>query len=429
MTYNETINYLYAQLPMFSRIGVAAYKENLDNTLKLCAAIDNPEAKFKSIHVAGTNGKGSCSHMLAAILQTAGYKVGLYTSPHLKDFRERIKINGELCSQQFVIDFTESIKPQIEEIQPSFFEVTVAMAFKYFADAKVDIAIIETGLGGRLDSTNIITPVLSVITNIGYDHVNILGNTLQQIATEKAGIIKQNIPVIIGEALPETKNIFIDKAAEAQSHIVFAQDQYYVSEFDHSNNLLQLTVVNNSNDEHDNYALDLTAIYQTKNIITVIAATQQLKKQGYKIDEHILKTALQHVKKLTGLHGRWEVINAHPKMVLDVAHNVDGVTQLSQQLEYETYDKLHIIIGMVKDKDISKVLALLPKTAAYYFTNANIERALPAAELADKAMSTGLSGHVYNNVNDAISEAKTHAKPEDLILICGSFFIIAEVNE
>lgn len=414
---------------MFTRIGSAAYKKDLTNTIKLCEALGNPHHKFKAIHIAGTNGKGSCSHMLAAVLQTAGYKTGLYTSPHIKDFRERIKINGKMCEESFVVGFTEKIKPLIESIQPSFFEVTVAMAFEYFAQQQIDIAVIETGLGGRLDSTNIITPVLSVITNIGYDHVNILGDTLPQIAFEKAGIIKQNTPVVIGEYNSETSEVFINKATEMQAPIVFAKDEYYCIDFENENHLLKLSIVNKHNQEHETYKLDLTGIYQTKNIITVLTAVKQLKKSGYEINNKNLHDALMHVKSLTGLHGRWETINQHPRIITDVAHNEDGIKQVLEQLEFETYNTLHIILGMVKDKDVSKVLSLLPESAHYYFTNAHMERALPAGELKDKANIVGLNGNVYDDVNEALTQAKMHAHKDDLILVCGSFFIIAEINE
>lgn len=430
MTYQETIDYLYAQLPMFSRIGSAAYKTDLHNTIALCNALDNPQHKFKSIHIAGTNGKGSTSHMLAAMLQQAGYKTGLYTSPHLKDFRERIKINGEMVSETFVVDFVKKTKELSERIEPSFFELTVAMAFEYFAIEEVDIAVIETGLGGRLDSTNIITPILSVITNIGYDHMNILGDTLEKIAYEKAGIIKPGIPVVIGEYLPETKPVFINKAKETKSPVYFPQDGYTVSNITTSAYKLSCDVTSAANNHSEKFTLDLNGLYQVKNLRTVVCAEGVLLQLGYNITEEAEKYALANVKKLTGLHGRWDVIAEQPMIVLDVAHNEDGIKHLLWQLSAigNQFEKLHIVTGMVKDKDVDKVLALLPKEATYYFTHAHIPRALPAAELKEKATIYSLHGNVFENVNDAIEKAKANASPKDMILVCGSVFLVGEVK-
>ncbi|MGB4843179.1 MAG: Mur ligase family protein, partial [Ferruginibacter sp.] len=351
MTYRQTIDYLYAQLPMFSRIGAAAYKEDLDNTIALCNAIDNPYTKFKSIHIAGTNGKGSTSHMLAAILQQAGYKTGLYTSPHIKDFRERIKINGEMISEDFVVDFVQQTKAVSEKIKPSFFELTVAMAFDYFAKEKVDIAVIETGLGGRLDSTNIITPILSIITNIGYDHMDLLGDTLEKIAAEKAGIIKAHVPVVIGEYLPETKNIFISKAQKENAAIYFSQDEYMVSNINYTTALLRCDVKNIEHDITETFECDLNGLYQTKNLKTVLCAEGILMQQGFTIKNEAEKYALKHVKALTDLAGRWDVIAEQPTIILDVAHNEDGMKQLLQQLAVvkPATSQLHMIMGMVKD--------------------------------------------------------------------------------
>ena len=427
MNYSETLNFLFSQLPMYSRIGAAAYKEDITNTIILCEALGNPQNKFKSIHIAGTNGKGSTSHMLAAVLQTAGYKTGLYTSPHLKDFRERIKVNGEMCDEQFVIDFTERIQPLIKEIEPSFFEITVAMAFDYFVQQKVDVAIIEVGLGGRLDSTNIITPKLSVITNIGWDHMNLLGNSLESIAFEKAGIIKKNIPVVIGEYLPETKNIFSEKSLQEDAPIVFAQEKRYVADFKNTHHQLIVEVVNKHSDERMVFHLDLNGFYQTKNILTVLEALHQLSLQGWNISNEVIKKGLSQVKKITGLHGRWELIHQQPDIVLDVAHNVDGIRQIVEQLEISNYQHTHIVIGMVKDKDVDHVLALMPKTATYYFTQAQIPRALESESLKKKAESIGLNGKSFANVNIAIANAKQHADKNDLILVCGSVFVVGEV--
>ncbi len=428
MTYADTLTYLYDHLPMFSRIGADAYKKDLSNTKQLCAVLNNPQQEFKSIHIAGTNGKGSVSHMLAAILQTAGYKTGLYTSPHLKDFRERIKVNGEMCSKDFIIHFTEIIKPQIELLQPSFFEITVAMAFEYFAQQKVDVAVIETGLGGRLDSTNIIVPELSVITNIGYDHMNILGDTLEKIAYEKAGIIKQNIPAVIGEALPATKAVFEDEAKEKNAQIIWAQANFYVQDFTYSHHLLKAEVAEVKKNEHHIYNIDLPGIYQTKNLVTVLTAVHQLQLKKWNIKQRDVDKALKQVKHLTGLHGRWEKIKDDPTVIVDVAHNVDGIKQLTEQLEMVSYNELHLIIGFVKDKDIANILPLLPKTAEYYFTKAQLPRALDENDLAIMAKQNGLNGKTFPDVNTALKEAITHAHKDDLILICGSVFLVGEVN-
>ncbi len=334
MSYQETLDYLFNRLPMFSHIGAAAFKKDLTNTIRLCEALGNPHQRFKTIHVAGTNGKGSTSHMLAAILQTAGYKTGLYTSPHLKDFRERIKVNGEMCCEAFVTQFTQRIQPMIEEIEPSFFEITVAMAFDYFASQQVDVAVIEVGLGGRLDSTNIITPELSVITNIGWDHMNMLGNTLAEIAGEKAGIIKPRIPVVIGESLPETKPVFEQKAVS--SPIVFAESTRYVTDWKYEQHQLVIEVADNRHQEHQTYHLDLPGIYQIKNLLTVLEAVTQLQLKGWHINQQMAQQALRQVEKLTGLHGRWELIHQHPLGVLDVGHNLDGFRHGMVLLRYST---------------------------------------------------------------------------------------------
>jgi dihydrofolate synthase / folylpolyglutamate synthase len=429
MNYQQTIEYLYQHLPMFSRIGAAAYKKDLHNTIALCDALDNPQNKFKSIHIAGTNGKGSTSHMLAAMLQQAGYKTGLYTSPHLKDFKERIKINGEMISGDFVVQFVEQTKALSESVEPSFFELTVAMAFEYFAQQQVDIAVIETGLGGRLDSTNVITPILSIITNIGYDHMNILGNTLEEIAYEKAGIIKPTVPVVIGEYLTETKNIFISKAKECNSTIYFAQEDYKVSNITSTAQILNCDVTNIEHGITENYSLDLNGIYQTKNLCTVLCAEGILMQLGFVIKNETEKFALANTKKITGLHGRWDVIAENPTVVLDVAHNEDGIKQILKQLKNDSGQiKNHFVLGMVKDKEVDKVLSLLPTDAEYYFTNAHIPRALPAKELQTKAAAFNLKGNFYDDVNRAIEAAKQNADATDLIIVCGSVFLVGEVD-
>ena len=428
MTYQETLNFLYSKLPMFSKVGISAYKKDITNTILLCDSIENPQKKFKSIHVAGTNGKGSTSHMLAAIMQTAGYKTGLYTSPHLKDFRERIRVNGLMCDENFVVEFVQKIKPQIETIQPSFFEVTVAMAFEYFEQQNVEIAIIETGLGGRLDSTNIIEPIISVITNIGYDHMDILGNTLPEIAFEKAGIIKKNTPVVVGETLPETKPVFINKAIEENATLSFAEANYTLIKA--TNNHQQQKIIFKRNDENKVRAIqmDLLGNYQTKNLFTVLETCKQLNKIDFNLSDEMIASALLKTKKLTGLLGRWQIINENPLIILDVAHNKDGVVQILQQLKQTVYKNLHCVFGMVKDKDHNAVLQLLPKTATYYFTQAHIERALHNELLKEKAINYDLKGEGFSDVNEAIETAKKNAQDDDLILVFGSVFLIGEVN-
>lgn len=430
MNYQQTLDYLYAQLPMFSRIGAAAYKKDLHNTIALCEALDNPHTKFKSIHIAGTNGKGSTSHMLAAILQQAGYKTGLYTSPHLKDFRERIRINGEMISRDFVVNFVQRTMTLSEAIQPSFFELTVAMAFDYFEKEKVDIAVIETGLGGRLDSTNIITPLVSIITNIGYDHMNLLGNSLPEIAGEKAGIIKAGVPVVIGEYLPETKDVFIRKARELAAPIYFAQEEYHAANIRYSPASLRCDVTNTVRQVTESFELDLNGFYQVKNLSTVLCAEGLLMQQGFSISNESEKQALQNVKQLTGLHGRWEVIDTNPVTVLDVAHNEDGIRQVLKQLSLieQAPSTVHFVLGMVKDKDVTKALSLLPTSGHYYFSHAHIPRAMPAEELKLKAAGFNIQGDSFDDVNAAIAAARKAAKPGDMILVCGSVFLVAEVG-
>jgi dihydrofolate synthase / folylpolyglutamate synthase len=428
MTYQQTIDYLFTRLPMFSQIGAAAYKKDLHNTIALCSLLNDPQKKFKSVHVAGTNGKGSVSHMLAAVFQAAGYKTGLYTSPHLRDFRERIRVNGVMISQEYITGFVERIQPAIEQVEPSFFEITVAMAFDYFVAEEVDIAIIETGLGGRLDSTNVITPELSVITNIGWDHMNILGNSLEAIASEKAGIIKPRIPVVIGETQPELKHIFLEAAAKAEAPIFFADAERKVIEWKSSGSELVTEVVKLGTDEKHFYHLDLPGIYQAKNLVTVLEATHQLYLRGWNLHETQLKNGLKNVKKLTGLHGRWELVHRQPDVVLDVAHNAAGMEQLLRQVELVSPTHLHIVMGLVKDKDIHKVLALLPAHARYYFTQAHIPRALDAALLKEEAAAFNLQGEVYGDVNTALKTAIAAAKKDDLVIVCGSVFVVGEVS-
>lgn len=428
-SYQATLDYLYSRLPMFSRIGAAAIKADLDNTLALCKQLGQPQNKFKTIHVAGTNGKGSTSHMLAALFQEAGYKTGLYTSPHLYDFRERIKVNGEMCSKEFVTSFTNKIKPFIEQVQPSFFEITVGMAFEYFATEQVDIAIIETGLGGRLDSTNIIHPELSIITNIGWDHMALLGNTLSQIAAEKAGIIKAKVPIVISESIPESKSIFEQKSVELKAPIYFAESILSLKNYEHhwTHSNFEFTSLDNLTPSI-NLSCDLPGQYQFKNMRGVLVAVSILNTKGWKLNEEVVKKAFMQIKSSTGLMGRWECIQTNPAVVLDVAHNEHGLLALLAQLESLTYNHLHIVTGMVKDKDVDAVLQLLPKNASYYFTQSSIPRALPANVLAEKAASYFLQGHVFENVNLALTDAKKNSQATDLILVIGSIFLVAEVN-
>lgn len=427
MTYTETLDFLYSKLPMFTRIGEAALKKDLHNTIALCAELGNPQDKFKTIHVAGTNGKGSTSHMLAAILQQAGYKTGLYTSPHLKDFRERIRINGNMVPESFVTEFVGGLQQAIEGIQPSFFEVTVAMAFDYFAKEEVDVAVIEVGLGGRLDSTNIIHPDLSVITNISLDHTNILGNTLEDIAYEKAGIIKANVPAIVGEKESPSAEVFIQKAQDVLATLEFASDILQVEEAQLSAGNLVMNISSCGKLLFEQLQLDLTGSYQLKNIRTVLLAVLKLRSLGYQIEDEAIYQALRSVKALTGLQGRWQTLGEKPTMICDTGHNVAGIKEVIQNIRETRFDHLHMVIGMVKDKDISAVLALLPKDAQYYFTQPALERALPATELKAKAEPLGLKGLAFQNVQDALASAKANAAVEDLIFIGGSTFTVAEV--
>jgi dihydrofolate synthase/folylpolyglutamate synthase len=389
---------------MYQRVGQSAYKADLSATIQLANYLNNPEKDFKTIHVAGTNGKGSTSHMLASVFQEAGYKTGLYTSPHLKDFRERIKINGEMVPKQYVSDFVENHKPYFEKNQLSFFEMTVGLAFDYFSNDKVDIAIIEVGMGGRLDSTNIILPELSVITNIGLDHTQFLGDTLEKVAAEKAGIIKEGIPVIIGETLPETKSVFEKIASERDAEITFAETM-----------------------DAANYASDLKGSYQQKNIKTVLASLRILQQKRWNISEENIRNGLLNTLKNTGLMGRWQILNQNPKVVCDTGHNKEGLQLVMEQLSKENFKKLHIVLGVVSDKDLASVLPLFPKDAVYYFCKPNIPRGLDASLLLSKARGFGLIGEEYISVTKAYSAALKAAAANDLVFIGGSTFVVAEV--
>ncbi|GHT72955.1 folylpolyglutamate synthase [Bacteroidia bacterium] len=423
MTYDETIRYLYDFAPMFQQKGSAAYKEGMENTFLIDKHLSFPHTKYKTIHVAGTNGKGSVSHLLASVLQEAGYKVGLYTSPHLSDFRERIKINGKMISQAFVVDFVARHKTFFEEIQPSFFELTTGMAFAYFAEETVDVAVIEVGLGGRLDCTNVITPVLSIITNISFDHTNLLGNTLPAIAREKAGIIKPGIPVVIGEAEGEVKEVFLETHHRTHaSDLIFAQEENPIR----SSKLLPSGYWEFETDAYPELIDELGGYAQEKNASTVLCAIEWLKKGIFNIPPKAVYKGFRYVIENTGLMGRWQIIQHHPKIVLDTGHNVGGMQYIVRQLKAEHYDKLHIIFGMVNDKDISAVLALLPKDAIYYFTQANIPRALDAHLLAEQAEKFGLKGSIFPTVAEAFSVAKQIATKKDFIFVGGSTFIVAD---
>ncbi|MFZ9673377.1 MAG: bifunctional folylpolyglutamate synthase/dihydrofolate synthase [Flavobacteriaceae bacterium] len=403
MNYQETTEWMFARLPMYQQKGASAYSGKLAPVRSLVAHLGHPEQRFKSIHIAGTNGKGSSSHMLSAVLQEAGYKVGLYTSPHLKDFRERIKINGDLAPQSFVVDFISQHKEFIESHQLSFFELTVGMALDYFAQEQVDIAVIEVGLGGRLDATNIITPEISLITNIGWDHMDLLGHTLVEIAAEKAGIIKSGVPVVISQTQDEVKNVFLTSAQQASAPIVFADQQ-----------------------KHPDYLCDLQGSYQKKNIQGVLSVLHHLAMAWGITDKHI-RSGLGQVQKLTGFQGRWQVLSSHPTCVADTAHNVDGLTLTQQQLQSTPHKQLHLVLGFVKDKDLSAILPLFPKKAHYYFCAPQMMRALSATSLRDIAQMHGLNGSAYESVNQAFETAKSLADTEDLIYVGGSTFVVAEV--
>ena len=429
MNYRETIDFLYSQLPMFTRVGSAAYKTGLGNIEALCATLDNPERKFKSIHIAGTNGKGSSSHLLASVLMEAGYKTGLFTSPHLKDFRERIRINGKLISRPEVIRFVEKSKIQFGNLEPSFFEMNVALAFDYFARKKVDIAVIETGLGGRLDSTNVITPELSLITNISFDHADLLGHTLELIASEKAGIIKSNIPVVLSEKQSETFEVFQQKALGMQSVIRYAEDEIRwdnVREEFHDGRPWLMAETWWAK-EKISIQSPLAGNYQLKNLAGVLTALDELKQQGWKISKNAVEAGIRKVVENTGLHGRWEMLSEQPRVFCDTGHNEAGVQEVLKQIAKTPHQQLHLVWGMVSDKDASKVLSLLPKEAQYYFCKAQLPRALDAKTLREKGLGNGLKGKAYTSVRNALKAAKKAAQPNDLVVVGGSTFVVAEV--
>lgn len=427
MNYQQTLEYLYGMLPMYQRIGQAALKTDLTNTLALCEALGNPQHRFRSVHIAGTNGKGSSSHALAAVLQASGYKTGLYTSPHLKDFTERIRLNGAEIPAPVVVDWVASNRSLIEEVKPSFFELTVAMAFDYFSQEEVDIAVIEVGLGGRLDSTNVIVPEVSLITNIGYDHMAILGNTLPEIAGEKAGIIKKGRPVVIGEKQPQIAEVFINKAQTLNAPLVFATDsvKVYPSTVNFSCNITK-----NGQPWISGLQPDIRASYFLKNLPGVLKCAEILYEQGFsRISDQSVIHGLENIISSTGLKGRWQQISEKPLVVADVSHNPDGIKELMVQVNHAGFNSLHIIIGTVNDKDVRNVLSLLPRDAHYYFCQAGIPRALAATELEKLGWEFGLKGDVIPDVNQAIALARERAGINDLILVTGSTFVVAEIEE
>ncbi len=442
MTYQETLDYLFNSLPMYHRIGKAAYKADITNTVQLMQHLGNPERKFRSIHVAGTNGKGSVSHMLSSVLMQAGYKVGLYTSPHLIDFRERIRINGQMIPQDRVADFVERHRPFMETLQLSFFEMTVGLAFDFFAQEQVDVAVVEVGMGGRLDSTNVIRPDLCVITNIGFDHTQFLGDTLAKIAGEKAGIIKPGVPVVIGETHPETKPVFVAKAAAEKAPIFFADEEYTIVETrrpaehgldDYDPDLhfrVQVAGANLFHLEQEVFVSPLSGSYQLHNIATLFQALELLPSVGYRIKEENIREGIARVVTDTGLHGRWEVMDHLPLTICETAHNADGVNAMLQKLSEIPYAHLHLIYGCVNDKDYRKILRMMPQErTTYYYTQPSVPRGLPVAELASAAKEESMAGTSYANVAEAIQSARKSADPhKDLVLVTGSIFLVADAE-
>jgi dihydrofolate synthase/folylpolyglutamate synthase len=427
MNYKETIDYLYKQLPMFHRVGAAAYKADLKNIQALTEHLGHPENKTPAVHIAGTNGKGSVSNMLASVLQEAGYKTGLFTSPHLIDFRERIRVNGAMIREDQVIHFVEENKKRFEEIAPSFFEWTTALAFHHFAMEKADVAIIETGLGGRLDSTNIITPVLSVITNISYDHMQFLGNTLEKIAAEKAGIIKTGIPIVIGERQQECDFVFINRAKELNSELVFASDHYRADFRGTFAEGQYFKILKENETVFDNLLVWLKGKYQSKNVCTTLHALELLKKTFSRIENKCIVSGLKNIFINTGFQGRWQILGQHPLIIADIGHNEAGIQSVTEQLAELKCNKLRIVFGMVNDKDVSSVLSLMPKNAQYYFCKANLPRAMDAAELKSISSEYGLLGKTYSSVTEAFLAAKGESEESDVIFIGGSTFVVAEV--
>lgn len=426
-TYHAAIEYLFARLPMFTRDGASAIKKDIDNTVRFCQALGNPHTQFKSIHVAGTNGKGSTSHMLASVLASAGYKTGLYTSPHLVDFRERIRINGVMIPKDNVIDFVNRHRILMEEIEPSFFETTAAMAFDYFAKEQVDIALIEVGLGGRLDSTNVLLPELCVITNIGMDHTDLLGNTLAEIAGEKAGIIKQQVPVVLSERDEAIAYVFEQQAREMDAPIRFAPEELELRASKRSGKGWVYTIADKIHHQTQEVYIGLGGQYQQKNILGVLTAVDELRKQGWQIADKHLQEGLANVEENTGLQGRWQTLSTHPLIICDTGHNEDGIREVIENIRATVFKTLHVIIGAMRDKDLNHILPQLPAEAIYYFCSPTLPRALPADDLKDKAGRYGLLGGAYPSVDSALAAAKEAAHESDLIFVGGSNFVVAEV--
>lgn len=432
MTYLETLAYLYAQLPMYQRVGAAGFKKGLGNTLALAEAMGHPERGFRSVHVAGTNGKGSSSHMVAAVLQAAGYRVGLYTSPHLREFTERIRLNGAELTPAYLVSWVAKWRSLFEEVQPSFFEMCVALAFSYFAENRVAVAVVEVGLGGRLDSTNVITPLVSLITNISYDHQAMLGDTLPEIAGEKAGIIKPGVPVVVSQTQAEVQAVFEQKAAAENALLTFADAQYQaglvVGETDAVTGIQLLHIRRDGQLYLENVALGLLGDYQRLNLPGVLATLDELRRQGFELPEAAVRQGLREVTQLTGLRGRWSILGQRPLLIADTGHNEAGIRLVVQQLRKLSYEKLHLVIGTVNDKDSGPVLTLLPPEGIYYFCQADIPRALPGEELAAKAQAIGLRGQNYGAVAAAVAAARAAAGPNDVVFIGGSTFVVAEVD-
>ncbi|MGC8865130.1 MAG: bifunctional folylpolyglutamate synthase/dihydrofolate synthase [Bacteroidales bacterium] len=426
MNYDQAVEYIFSHLPMFTRIGGAAYKADLSRTLHLCQAAGNPHLSFKSIHVGGTNGKGSVSSFLASVFMEHGFKTGLFTSPHLIDFRERIRMNGEMIPKEFVADYITYNQPLFSRIEPSFFEMSFALAAEYFKQSRVDIAIIEVGMGGRLDSTNVITPEVSIITNIGNDHKQFLGDTLDKIAWEKAGIIKEGVPVVIGEHQPETDAVFITKSQSQRAPLYFAEDLFHLQDTWDDGAFLKLHYQDLSDNKSVSIESPLRGIYQQKNILTTLAALKVLQGRDYKIDEGRIKAGFEKVILNTGLAGRWQVMKKRPLVVADIAHNEPGIRVLMEQVRQHTFSHLHLVLGMVADKDSAQILPLLPSDATYYFCRPDIPRGKEAALLAQESAEFGLQGETYPSVRLAVEAALNDAGPEDMVLITGSAFVVAE---
>ncbi len=429
MNYSEAVTFLYDRLPMYQQLGKSAYKKDLTNVTLLLQELGNPHRHFPSVHIAGTNGKGSSAHSIAAVLQSAGYRTGLYTSPHLKSFTERIRINGEEISEQEVIRFVQQYRPMMETVQPSFFEVTVAMAFNFFAHEKVDIAVVEVGLGGRLDSTNVILPEVSLITNIGYDHTDMLGDTLSKIAYEKAGIIKPDVPVVIGQRHAETAEVFEKVAREQCAPLCFAEDHYHVTSVDAIADALKIRVYDHSSHNSVDITFSLGGQYQARNIAGILATIDQLRKRGWQLSSSDVAAGLANVSALTGLKGRWQVLQRNPLCLADTAHNAEAWHEIAEQLRSYAAPRYHFVLGVSQGKDVAALLNNLPKDGIYYFCQADVPRALPARLLANEAGKFALHGNVIEVVQQAYEHARQQAEPDDVVFVGGSSFVVAELDD